>query len=317
MFIRRLSLIGAALALSACGGGKSDDSTNTSVTSVGETSTTTMTSADDTGMTSLDGDSGSGGANDSGGEDGSSGGQATSGGVGFIMEPDGGGAMMECDPYAQDCAAGEKCMPWANDGGSAWNATKCSPLDPNPGQPGDPCTVEGSGVSGIDTCDVATMCWDVDPETNMGTCVAFCTGTAADPMCEDPMTICSISNDGVLNLCLPSCDPLLQACPEGQACYPILEEFACFPDAGGDLGAYGDPCEYLNVCDPGLYCSVPEAVPGCAGSLGCCTEFCDLTDPAGNDQCMGAAMGQECTPWFMEGQAPPGFENVGGCAIPA
>jgi hypothetical protein len=30
--------------------------------------------------------------------------------------------------------------------------------------------------------------------------------------------------------------------------------------------------------------------------------------------CMGA--GQECTPYYEENQAPPGYENVGVCVIP-
>jgi hypothetical protein len=47
--------------------------------------------------------------------------------AGFIVDPDGGGPSIECDQWAQDCPPGEKCMPWANDGGSSWNATRCFP----------------------------------------------------------------------------------------------------------------------------------------------------------------------------------------------
>jgi hypothetical protein len=207
-------------------------------------------------------------------------------------------------------------MPWANDGGSSWNATRCSPLDPNPGQIGDPCTVEGSGVSGIDNCDIASMCWDVDPETNMGTCDAFCSGSEANPVCEDPATSCVNANNGTLILCLPSCDPLLQDCPEGQACYNVNDTFACAPDASGETGVFGDACEFLNVCDPGLFCANPEAVPDCA-SGGCCSPFCDFSDPEASAACPGAAGGQECVAWYEEGQAPPGLEDVGACALPA
>jgi hypothetical protein len=151
----------------------------------------------------------------------------------------------------------------------------------------------------------------------MGTCVAFCTGSQDDPSCEDPATTCVIANGGVLILCLPVCDPLLQECPEGQACYPVNADFACAPDASGpDLGAYGSPCEYINACDPGLFCGDAAIVPDCAGAQGCCSEFCDLADPEGNAQCSGAAGGQECTPWYAEGEAPPGYEQVGACSIP-
>jgi len=237
-------------------------------------------------------------------------------GPGFIQPPDGGGINIECDVWAQDCMDGEKCMPWANDGGNAWNATRCSPVDDNPNQIGDPCTVEGSGVSGIDDCAVSSMCWNVDPETNMGTCIAFCSGSEANPVCEDPTTNCVITNEGTLILCLPNCDPLLQDCAEGQACYPVIDAFACAPDASGEEGAYGDACEFINVCDPGLMCVNPEFVPSC-GSAGCCTDICDLSEADASANCPGAAGGQECVAWYEEGAAPPGFENVGFCAIPA
>jgi hypothetical protein len=251
----------------------------------------------------------------------SSGGDSGSGGDGvvFLLEPDGGGVSFECDLFAQDCPDGEKCMPWANDGGGAWNATRCSPVDDNPGQAGDECSVEGSGTSGIDSCDLGVMCWDVDQETNMGTCVAMCTGDTANPICEDPDTTCSIANDGAIVLCLPVCDPILQDCAEGQACYPVAEDWVCGPDASGDTGVYGDPCEFINVCDPGYICLDPSTVPAgeaCEGAGGCCTAVCDLTDPMGDAQCEGAAGGQTCEPWYTEGNAPPGYEDVGACVLP-
>jgi hypothetical protein len=248
---------------------------------------------------------------------GESGAADESGGFGFINEQDGGGVSIECSVWDQDCPDGQKCMPWANDGGSSWNATKCTPRDPNPAQPGDACTVEGSGISGIDNCDVASMCWDVDGETNTGICVAFCTGAEANPVCDDPQTSCSIANEGVLILCLPTCDPLAQDCQDGQACYGIDDAYVCAPDASGEMGAYGDPCEFLNACDPGLECLNADGVPGCQGALGCCSPFCDLDDPEAGANCPGADGGQECTPAFEEGQAPPGYEAVGYCFIPA
>ncbi len=236
-------------------------------------------------------------------------------GIGFITDPDGGGVSIECSVWDQDCGEGEKCAPWANDGGNAWNATKCVPVDPNPAQPGDTCTVEGSGVSGIDTCDVSSMCWDSDPETNEGTCIAFCTGSENNPVCDDPTTSCSIANEGTLILCLPSCDPLLQDCSEGQACYPIDNAFVCAPDASGeDQGADNDACEFINGCDPGLGCVNPEIVEGCAaGAAGCCQNFCDLTAAPADQGCAGS---ESCEPWFEEGNVPPGYEDVGVCALP-
>jgi hypothetical protein len=236
---------------------------------------------------------------------------------GFIDVQDGGSPTFECDPWTQDCPDGQKCNPWANDGGT-WNATKCVPLDANPAQVGDPCMVEGDPKSGLDNCMAAAMCWAVDAETHIGTCVGFCTGTEANPSCDDPGTTCSITNGGSLILCLPVCDPLLQNCVNDQGCYGVGSHFICAPNASQpDAGNYGDPCAFLNVCNPGLFCAAAGAVPNCQGASGCCSEFCDITSAEGAAQCQGAAGGQECVPWFEQNQAPPGFEDVGGCSIPS
>jgi hypothetical protein len=302
-----LSLIGT-LAL-ACGtkdpGTEGGESGNAEGSSSGTTGFVPDPSASDTGAMTSTGTSSSGGmAEDS------------TTGMAFLQMPDGAGTEVECDVWMQDCPKGEKCMPWANDGGNSWNATRCSPVDENPGQVGDECTVEGSGVTGIDSCDVGTMCYYVDPKTNTGTCVGFCQGSEDAPMCE-PGFLCSISNDGVLILCRRECDPLLQDCMGSAACLPAngSDGFVCIVDASGEMGAPGDPCEFLNACDPGLFCGNAEAVPDCMGSGGCCSEFCDLEDPAGDAQC--SLMGQTCTPWFEMGAAPPDLEHVGACALPA
>ena len=199
-------------------------------------------------------------------------------------------------------------MPWADDGGSSWNARKCAPLDPDPVGPGEVCTTENA-VSGIDNCDADSMCWDVDGETKEGVCIAFCMGTdAADASCE-PYFHCIVLADSILAICLPDCDPLAQDCPGDDLCVPSGEHFICVLDASGEAGFYGDTCEYPNACKPGLYCLNPEYVENCEGS-GCCTPFCDTSEPL---MCPGAT--QECIPWFEEGQAP-GYETVGICGIP-
>lgn len=224
------------------------------------------------------------------------------------------GSHIECDVWAQDCAAGEKCMPWANDGGNSWNATRCSPIDPMPAEIGGPCTVEGSGVSGIDDCPIASMCWNVHYETDMGTCVAFCQGSEANPLCEDPTARCTIYAEGTLILCHPDCDPLAQDCREGEGCYPVNESFSCTVDASGQLGELGGHCEFLNACDPASFCANPDAVPGCTGSIGCCSEFCDISVEDPDGQCSLA--GQVCVAWFELGMAPPGLVDVGACVLP-
>ena len=318
-----ISLLGSALLVFGCDADSDDGGTGANSasngddsggSSGGDDSDSDPSAGSNSDSNTTDPSGGSSGGDDSDGSD-TDDTNATGITGSFITDPDGGGVEIECSVWDQDCPEGEKCSAWANDGGSSWNATRCVPLDANPAQPGDTCTVEGSGVSGIDTCDVSSMCWDVDPETNEGTCVAFCTGSENAAVCDDPTTDCSIANDGVLILCLPTCDPLIQDCADGQACYPIDDTFVCAPDASGDdMGADNDPCEFLNACDQGNICLGAAAVEGCpAGSAGCCQPVCDLTDadPAG---CTAAEM---CTPWFEEGNVPPGYEDVGVCALPA
>ncbi len=224
------------------------------------------------------------------------------------------GTPNECDIWAQDCPDGEKCMPWANDGGNAWNATKCSPLDPAPAGLGDECM--GGGVSGMDNCEKGSMCYYVDGETNLGVCVPFCVGSADSPMCKDINEQCSISNNGVLILCRKKCNPLLQDCMGAAACLPAAgsDKFVCIVDASGEEGQAGDPCEYLNACDPGLLCADAAVVPGCQGT-GCCTEFCDITDPNKDAQCSQNADGSVCQPYYEPGTEPPGLENIGFCGL--
>jgi hypothetical protein len=230
----------------------------------------------------------------------------------FIQMPDGGGGgTIECDVFKQDCDPGEKCTAWAEGGGGAWNATKCVMVTGDK-VPGDVCTTEGGGVSGIDDCEAGAMCWDVSAE-NMGICVALCKGTPDAPTCDDGFS-CAIVNDGVLNICLPGCDPLLQDCDGDDLCLPIGDGFICVLDASGEMGKTNDPCEFANACDKGLVClNTASASSACMqGSQGCCQPFCDfgMMDPCPNPD-------QKCVQWFDPMMPiPPGFEDVGVCAIP-
>ncbi len=233
--------------------------------------------------------------------------------VGFIPndtgEPPGG----DCDIFKQDCSAGQKCMPYADDGGSSWNALMCSEIDASPDKIGATCSVYGSAISGQDSCAAGSMCFDLPPgELDGGTCIAFCKGTPQNPTCADPKTTCTISNEGVLALCLPKCDPLASTCKAGQVCVPNNEggDFVCFLDASGGANQ-GDPCSYSNACSPGFICINGPYVQNC-NSAACCTAFCD-TDLANN--CLGKPT-VECIPWFEEGTAAPGYEDVGLCGIP-
>ncbi|HWB77376.1 MAG TPA: ribulose phosphate epimerase [Nannocystaceae bacterium] len=232
----------------------------------------------------------------------------------FVCPVDLGDAIIEdCDLWAQDCPLGMKCMPWANDGGNARNGTRCSPIADDPGRAGEPCTVEGSDVSGIDDCERGAMCWNVN-ENNIGACVEMCSGSPDAPVCADANAECTVWDDGLLIFCMLPCDPLTQDCAEVFACYPFGDLFACLTYGQG--GLYGQPCEYANVCDPRMFCDELGGVPDCAGSIGCCNAFCDLAADDPNAMCPDAAQGQTCVAWFERGEAPPGFETVGRCALP-
>ncbi|MEM6293056.1 MAG: ribulose phosphate epimerase [Myxococcota bacterium] len=231
------------------------------------------------------------------------------GGGGFITEPDGGGVAVECDIWAQDCEKGEKCAAYSNDGSGSWNATRCVPVVDDPVGEGETCIAESGGTSGFDNCDATSMCWGVDGETGEGTCVALCEGNEAAPTCAPEATACSISNEGVLILCLPICNPLADECPEGQGCYPIDEFFQCAPEA--NPAAAGEECQFINGCEDGTGCVNAPIVPGCTGGA-CCSSFCEIGD---DSTCLD---GQECVPWYEMGQAPEAcLEGVGICAVPA
>jgi hypothetical protein len=238
---------------------------------------------------------------------------SSDGGCNFICDLPG-METKECSNWAQDCPDGQKCMPFADNGGTAWNATKCVDVEEDADSPGDPCTVEGGAVSGLDSCEFGAMCWDVNPQTNEGICVSLCTGTPDAPVCDLDFT-CFVSNDGILNLCLLLCDPLAPECIGDDLCIPNPQgqgEFTCVLDASGDEGQPFDACEFINSCDPGNFCALPANAMECdPESTGCCLPFCPLDQPP---ECPG--VGQECLPWFEDGTAPPGFEQVGFCGIP-
>jgi hypothetical protein len=131
-------------------------------------------------------------------------------GVAFIANPDGGLVHIECSHFEQDCPRGEKCSAWANDGGNAWNATHCVPIDANPDGIGDPCSVEVAPLSGVDSCERGSTCWFIGVDVNgegAGRCVANCSGSLSAPTCEDPNSDCVLTR--ALALCIPNCNPVV------------------------------------------------------------------------------------------------------------
>jgi len=155
------------------------------------------------------------------------------------------------------------------------------------------------------------MCWGVDPETNEGRCIAMCGGTEDEPVCDDADTLCVVANEGVLNLCMQVCDPVLSDCPPAEVCSRGSDGFTCAP-AFGAPPAVGAPCGVIDLCENGSMCmSAAEYGPGCGGAeYGCCSAFC-YTDQAFD--CPEPE--HECEP-YPEGAAPAGYETLGLCRIP-
>ena len=217
--------------------------------------------------------------------------------------PDGTGGAYECDLLEQDCPEDEKCMPWSNNGGPIWTATRCSPIWPDAKLVGEACTVDGNDVSGLDDCEIGLVCVDVDPATSTGTCSSLCVGSPDALSCEDPNEDCIVVN-GPTPLCVTLCDPVDPVCDNPQGCFLFDGHFACrTPTIAGEAG---DPCASTTGCGAGLMCAYGpafecEAEPG----QGCCAAVCDAT---AFDSC---AVG-ECIPWFPD-PAPEGTEHVGVC----
>ncbi len=217
-----------------------------------------------------------------------------------------------CDNFAQDCPDGQKCAAWADDGGFSWNALKCVDVT-GTDKPGEPCTSESStrGLNGIDSCVEGAMCWDLNEE-GVGSCVALCAGSLEAPVCPDGF--CTLGGE-VLNLCLGTCDPLLQDCDDpADLCIPNGDNFSCVLDNSGEEGQAGDPCEFANACDKGLICLDPATGgAGCdAAAGGCCTPFCEFPDGA----CPNPD--QSCVQWFDPEQLPENDPqlDIGVCAVP-
>lgn len=210
-----------------------------------------------------------------------------------------------CDPWMQDCPNGEKCVPYSNNGGP-WNANKCVTIT-GEGQPGDVCTSDGVS-QGTDSCGADSHCWDVmDIDGQLqGVCTTFCQGSPDNPVCG-PDTACLNANEGSINLCVATCDPLSQDCGSGLGCFWANNDFQCIFTAGDIMG--GEACGFINDCAPGHLCAAADLLPNCNGSA-CCTPYCDLTTPECGDPAT------ECSAFFEEGTAPPNYESVGVCIIP-
>lgn len=181
------------------------------------------------------------------------------------------------------CPFDEKCMPWSSSGGSGWDSTRCSPLDPRAVDVGEPCTVEGTVVSGFDNCVEGAICWGVDEATLTGTCRSFC-DTEVEGACDEGFQ-CAVFNDGTVPVCVEPCEPLgAPSCAEDEVCRLVssVPGAFCLPLEGGTIDHSGMACGD-SACEPSEACVVGTFTPLCEDE--CCTPLCDLTDPAADETC--------------------------------
>ena len=294
MSIRQKFVLAHALLLAACGPGlvgvDHDDGTSSAETTGAPPSTSDVSTSDDT---STPDDTSTSSADT---------------GLEFVAVPDVNTSVVACEPLAQGCPHGEKCVPYASTGGSL-DAHRCVPVLGDQAT-GEPCR-SGGVIEATDDCDANSFCWNVmeiDGEA-IGTCHAFCMGTLDEPSCPEG-SVCPVSADSSLGLCIPTCDPLAQDCGEGLGCYWGNQGFVCVVRID-DL-PIGAPCGFINDCAPGSFCVDASALPDCVGAA-CCTSYCNIE--LGPEQC-DALPGTACVSFFEQGLAPLEYELVGVCIVP-
>lgn len=276
-------------------GGESSTSVSTSGATHSSSSTTSSTTASDDAITSAD-------TSTSTSDD------TSSSGGSFIQTPDALCSVSQCDVWAQDCGDGEKCVPYSSTGDGTFGGcsdSRCSELDPDPRAVGETCTIADGPWSGVDDCDISAFCWNVDPDTNQGVCVAMCAGSEANPACEDEALSCFQYAGTSVIACVPSCDALAPECPPAMTCaMSIANDYAplCISQSLDVPTGTGTDCHFALGCGSGFACVAADSVPGCAGDS-CCTPVCDLATP----QCPPEQ--SVCT------QVPSTAAGVGACVI--
>ncbi|MBK8266291.1 MAG: hypothetical protein IPK80_33810 [Nannocystis sp.] len=235
------------------------------------------------------------------------------------MKTDLPGMGNQCSLILQDCPQGQKCVPWNESGGIFPDGVRCVDEPSNADLIGEECMVTGGFGSGIDTCVKGALCFDLDNDAQ-GSCIEFCGGTPEKPTCGEPNEKCTVFFDPPVHLCFVKCDPLIQDCPIGQGCYMDegmigSEGFVCMPTvlSPNEDGDYRDLCYNQAGCAPGFACIYPENVPGCPYEY-CCSPWCNLADNPEICGTLDAKM--ECIPWYPDGMATPGYEDVGICGLP-
>lgn len=228
---------------------------------------------------------------------------------GFICEPD--MPIPQCDPLAQDCPLGQKCVWYAEPGElRRRNAARCIDIVGD-GEPFAACSLPNGVWSDItDDCGADSYCLNALEVTDHGFCAPYPKPGTID--CDHlPGTLYATENGSIFpHACLfYGCNPLVPAsCPDGLRCthYPswLYGSLQCWP-LPADEKPVGAACDY-EECGPGKLCLPAEYVPGC-GEARCCTEWCDLLAPGCSDpaaSCDAIAANE------------PDFATLGACVVP-
>lgn len=230
---------------------------------------------------------------------------------GFVCPPDAGDPIPQCDPLAQDCPIGQKCVWYAEPGElRRRGASRCIAVVGDR-KPFEACSLPNGVWSDItDDCGADSYCLNAVEVTDHGFCAPYPKPGTTD--CEHlPGTSYATENGSIFpHACLfYPCNPLVPAtCPDGLRCthYPswLYGSLHCLELP--DDEPVGASCDY-EECGPGKLCLPAEYVPGC-GEERCCTEWCDLAAPGCSDPAAS------CDPLAVN--ELPGFETLGACVVP-
>ncbi len=180
-----------------------------------------------------------------------------------------------CDPYTPgSCPDGQKCSVVLHGAGTdtATIAFECVNSPARPRGDGVLCprfgidANDGSDATGTDTdltddCQQGLFCFG-DATGRFNRCQPLC---GADGItCPDRNFCLTLNSDPPFGVCrrASDCDPVFQTgCRSGEGCYLIADTTnnllgTCFtfqPEDGG-TGAPGEPCMFIDTCQPGTQC---------------------------------------------------------------
>lgn len=193
-----------------------------------------------------------------------------------------------------ECNPGEKCNPYSA-AMAGYDGAACFSVADDPVEVGQACNFKEYALSGEDNCVAGATCLDVNPGANDGRCAYVCTGGSA--VCERKGMLCGESYSPFFGLCGNACNPLVQNCDAGEACYFAGEPICIARSTEQQLL---EPCTLPNDCALGLTCISNDALSTCEAER-CCTSFCDIDGSVCGD---GSGL---CEPLAITGQSSVGI----------